>query len=69
MDKTFDFKTHRHNVDFTARFMKKIYRISAWLNHRYDLKAENVVVDQFMTEENKLNDQITIRLIFNEKEG
>lgn len=58
-------KCNLDKVDFSAGFIKKVYKIAAYLNKRYDFNSDNVLYEHsFENKEEAKNNLITISLKF-----
>lgn len=47
-----------------AEFMKRIFRISAWLDKRYKLNSEEVLFNYGFVDDQYVNKKVTIKLTF-----
>jgi len=67
INNVFYIKAKINKVDLSARFLKKIFAISKWINKRYELNSDDIDFDHSFQDDDKKNNLITIRLTFNEK--
>jgi hypothetical protein len=59
-----DFIIKENKMKNTAKFMKRIYKLSLWLNKRYNYNSIDVQFDYGYKNNQKYEGLITIRLIF-----
>jgi len=46
------------------KFAIRLYKITAWLNKRYNLKSKDVDFDYYLESDDKKNNLVTIKLSF-----
>lgn len=61
-------KVKTEKVGLSAEFFKRIFKISSWLNKRYDFNSTDCEFDQQYVDDDFVKSKVTIRLRFHEKE-
>jgi hypothetical protein len=57
-------KASLDKVEFNAEFIRRIFNLSVWLKERYGIEYDDCSYEHGFEDDDALNKQLTIRLLF-----